>query len=295
MNTDLNVEKGYFRITLPDRKEEIPKTFPFIDKFDGLCGKIILSWKTLQPFGIANGLLTLKKEAGKTEAVFQFYRLKDRILLPGSSLKGMVRTYLAAIFGLNFADELLGDCKYGSVENNQQTTTRRLEAGHASKVFFEDVFLETKALSKCSTKQAFSKNKEVENTFRIYKIKASEELKTSGAPMECLPAGSTFIMEMQYLGLKEEHLIALLVSLGLHQQHSFPLKCGRGKSSGFGALEGTLQQVWQFPKNSTGSALLPLSPLTEQTETCRNWLKNPLNLQKEIIENLRMMHANLKG
>jgi len=276
-----NLEKGYFRVTIPRGQAEPTK--PFLDKFSGKCGKISIRWETLQPFSIVNGVLTLMKERDKTEALYRFYRLGDRLLFPGSSLKGMVRTYTAAIFGLNFADELYGDCDYGSVDKDQNRSKNSIN--HASKIFFDDALLEKERLAKQPTMEAFSKNKTETNTFRIYQLKKSEEMKTPSYDMECLPKGVSFHTDIQYMGLLDEHFHAFFLSLGLHSRYHFPLKCGRGKSTGYGAIKASLEKVTQFDENS------PFSPLKDITEaTKKKLIEEPTLSSRESLDNLKTLH-----
>ncbi len=275
------LEKGYFRVTIPRGQAEPTK--PFLEKFSGKCGKIVIRWETLQPFSIVNGVLTLAKEKDKIEALYRFYRLGDRLLFPGSTLKGTVRTYTAAIFGLNFADELYGDCEYGTVDKDQNRKTNAIN--HASKVFFEDAFFEKERLTIQPTMEAFSKNKAEKNTFRIYQLKKSEEMKTPSYDMECLPIGVIFHTEIQYMGLLDDHFNALFLSLGIHNRYHFPLKCGRGKSTGYGAIKATLEKVIQFDENS------PFSPLKDKTEEVKMKLSmEPDSLTGENLGNLKKLH-----
>lgn len=275
------LEKGYFRIDIP--RAQANPTRPFLEKFSGRCGKIVIRWETLQPFSIVNGVLTLTKERDKTEALYRFYRLGDRLLFPGSSLKGMVRTYTAAIFGLNFADELYGDCDYGSVDKDQNRSKNSIN--HASKIFFDDALLEKERLAKQPTMEAFSKNKTETNTFRIYQLKKSEEMKTPSYDMECLPKGVSFHTDIQYMGLLDEHFHAFFLSLGLHSRYHFPLKCGRGKSTGYGAIKASLEKVTQFDENS------PFSPLKDITEATKKKLtEEPTLSSRECLDNLKTLH-----
>ncbi|HPB88468.1 MAG TPA: RAMP superfamily CRISPR-associated protein, partial [Thermotogota bacterium] len=256
------LEKGYFRIDIP--RVQVSPTRPFLEKFSGRCGKIIIRWKTLQPFSITNGVLTLTREQDKTEPLYRFYRLGDVLIFPGSAFKGMARTYTAAIFGLDFADELYGDCDYGVTDRDQNRRNNKIN--HASKVFFDDALLKTKQLTKQPTMEAFSKNKTKTNTFRIYQLKKSEEMKTQSYDMECFPAGVSFVTEIQYMGLLDEHFHAFFLSLGLHSRYHFPLKCGRGKSTGYGAIKASLEIVTQFDEKC------PFSPLKDVTEAVKKKL-----------------------
>ncbi len=277
----LEYEKGYFRIDIP--RAQAKPTLPFLEKFSGRCGKIIIRWETLQPFSVVNGVLTITKEREKTEALYRFYRLGDRLLFPGSSLKGVVRTYTAAIFGLNFADELYGDCDYGSVDSDQKR--KRNAIGHASKISFDDAFFEKERLTIQPTMEAFSKNKTKTNTFRIYQLKKSEEMNTPSYEMECLPKGVNFHTDIQYMGLLDEHFHAFFLSLGLHSRYHFPLKCGRGKSTGYGAIKASLEKVTQFDEKC------PFSPLKDVTEEVKKKLsEEPGFLLDESLENLKTLH-----
>ena len=278
-----NIEKGYFRVSVP--QESATPTVSFINKFSGRCGKIVIRWKIIQPFSIVNSILSFGKETEKTEALYRFYRLGDRLLLPGSSLKGMARTYTAAVFGLTFADELYGYCDYGIIERDADRRNKRIN--HASKVFFEDVFIDEKALTKAPTMAAFSKNKAVPGTFRIYKLARSEEMKTRSFPIECLPPGTFFDSEIQYVGLLDEHLSGFLLSLGLQEHYSFPLKCGRGKSTGYGALKASVLKVLEFDRRSA------FSPLIDITEVIKGKLtQTPGKIAKKPLENLEILRIH---
>ena len=277
-----NIEKGYFRVSVP--QESATPTVSFINKFSGRCGKIVIRWKIIQPFSIVNSILSFGIETEKTEALYRFYRLGDRLLLPGSSLKANGSHLYGGGFRPTFADELYGHCDYGIAEDADRRNKR---INHASKVFFEDVFIDEKALTKAPTMAAFSKNKAVPGTFRIYKLARSEEMKTRSFPIECLPPGTFFDSEIQYVGLLDEHLSGFLLSLGLQEHYSFPLKCGRGKSTGYGALKASVLKVLEFDRRSA------FSPLIDITEVIKGKLtQTPGKIAKKPLENLEILRIH---
>jgi len=83
----------------------------------------------------------------------------------------------------------------------------------------------------------------------------------------------------------DEHFHAFFLSLGLHSRYHFPLKCGRGKSTGYGAIKASLEKVTQFDEKC------PFSPLKDVTEEVKKKLsEEPGFLLDESLENLKTLH-----
>ncbi|MDI3473310.1 MAG: hypothetical protein PWQ20_1657 [Thermotogaceae bacterium] len=208
-------EKGYI---VCEKNSKAPKleVYDFINRFDGEVGVLKLKGKVIQEVAVTDNIQY--PEDGKI--VYKFYRENGKPLLPGSSLKGSVRTYFEFFFGNENADLVFGSNK------------------GASRVLFEDKYLKEEWLTKVDVPKFIAKPKDRESKLlvKLYKLKPSEEYKNRTNQMEAIKKGRlNFNIIIQ--GLSPDALKAILFSFGLFKNYKFPLKIGRGKNIGYGAIE----------------------------------------------------------
>ncbi len=182
-------------------------------------GRIQLLMDLLQPLCVSDGIMQVKNGG----SFFSLYRQSGKILIPGSSIKGAVRSYATAIGGELVAEKLFG-------KNSQ-----------SSLVFFEDVLGDWKVVHQGLPQQFAPSNSRGE--VKLYKKHTPTVAPRSVHVFEALDRGQTLSFDISFKGLNEEQIGFLLISLGMDPQYPFILKIGRGKSLNLGAVSFCSQSV----------------------------------------------------
>ena len=216
-------------------------------------------------------------------------------ILPGSSIKGVVRTIAQSVSYSGSCAELLriytdnrGKEKLGYFSNTDckcLVCTMLGCMGTSSRVYFSD-FKATgsdteiiNALKPFSVSDSIQSNR---NTSSKTSQKGSNSIRWVmcamlwGAYQQNVKAGTTFIGEVVYKGITERHLEILCFSLGL--DGSFPLRVGGNKPGFFGVVR---PEILSFTCYSSGSYKnLKIHDLSEESKQM-----DPVNLASEYGKN----------
>lgn len=269
--------KGYFMVNPSNLKwndAEDPQRWSFLDCLtEGrYSGFLDLTFKLSQPFSVTDGIERVKN--GKI--FLKMHRVGDHLLIPGSSLKGAVRTYFEALCGFEMAGRVFGNEK------------------RASMVYFSDVLLhigqvkiaekeypEQFAGGSKKPKQSAERSNELQK-IRLYTERPSNEYKKKELLLEVIENGQ-FRTRVIFRNMTPRLLLAFLTSLGaLSISKDLYLKVGRGKNVGFGLVKIDLSCAGSLSAGQTLSyASLDLETLKPNLEELRK------DLQKKIEEIVR--------
>jgi len=157
-----------------------------------------------------------------------------RVVIPGSSIKGMLRHYVRVL-----SERTDGDDDSGMPKVIFGSTSFR------SRVRSTDVIYEgnLKGLKIFQQYAGHSRN----NFYKVYSLTKKEE--KGSRPeflVEIIPKGSILEFVLSVEGLKGIELGVLFLAMGVHPNYRFCLKFGRGKNIGMGGL---LMEVTRFERD----------------------------------------------
>jgi len=223
---------------------------------DLLTGEIQAVIETLQPLHIGTGVLAPPDKVGLTHdvpLVKTFYRASDRLTIPGSSLKGAVRSFVEMIthscvskFNGRTAPNNLrmrikadaDECKYKSRDRTGALCTACKifgAMGYQGQVTFNDATALEDSTEVSFMPAQYSPKQSFER--RYYPHDLIDENPRSW-PVEVSTAGSKFSAQVRFHNLTAGELGLILIALG-QDTPPIQLKLGAGKSAGFGSIRFT--------------------------------------------------------
>jgi len=223
---------------------------------DHHSGELVYEAEALTHIFVASGTYALGEDAGfpKRGVIRTCYRLRGRPAIPGSSMKGVVRSVAEAVTGscitvtredmrrMPGGKETLGGCEPGRACPACSVFGR---LGRMSKVSFGDALalkgVRTKlyrlpSLYRPRAREARRVYTDERGEFKGRKFYYHGEMAEDprNAPVQVVPRGSRFNGSLQFENLTPDELALLLFALAL--DGSFALKLGGGKPACLGSL-----------------------------------------------------------
>jgi len=265
----MNGEKPYdfvpFPKGRPDRKQGAGQ-----DKLDArlLSGTLELTLHTLTPVHVGLGYSDFIK-AGDQEYLAALQASKPireddttrrRYLIPGSSIKGAVRSIVEAITrsciritqgkhrpyipqgygGCMSVNDLCIACRlFGAQDYQGHVSFEDAVAPRGSLVLLGTPLLWTPARGGRGLPPRYLDGNHAKGR-KFYR----HARPPSGAdPRACIKSGAELPLRIHFLNLSEAELGVLLTALGLHPDHPFPIKLGGGKPVGLGSVQVKCQRI----------------------------------------------------
>lgn len=265
----MNGEKPYdfvpFPKGRPDRKQGAGQ-----DKLDArlLSGTLELTLHTLTPVHVGLGYSDFIK-AGDQEYLAALQASKPiregdttrrRYLIPGSSIKGAVRSIVEAITrsciritqsrhrpyipqgygGCMSVNDLCIACRlFGAQDYQGHVSFEDAVAPRGSLVLLGTPLLWTPARGGRGLPPRYLERDRAKGR-KFYR----HARPPSGAdPRACIKSGAKLPLRIHFLNLSEAELGVLLTALGLHPDHPFPIKLGGGKPVGLGSVQVKCQRI----------------------------------------------------
>lgn len=236
---NFNTTKGYELVRILRGGQNIaPTNYIEIYKENLFTGIISLKARVVQHFSVTSGFWKDIQISGKRVHVMTIYRDgQGRVVIPGSSIKGMLRHYVRVLSERTSKDNRDDDS--GMPEAIFGSTSFR------SRVRSTDVIYEgsLKGLRIFQQYAGHSRN----NFYKVYSLTKKEE--KGSRPeflVEIIPKGSILEFVLSVEGLKGIELGVLFLAMGVHPNYRFCLKFGRGKNIGMGGL---LMEVTRFERD----------------------------------------------
>lgn len=227
---------------------------------DRLTGRLSAELEALQPLHVSSGALlppkTLGLAAPNVPLVKAFARKGDERIIPGSSLKGVLRS-LVELFTYSCVCKTrarwggdrhrYGECRYDSKSRHGDLcpACKLFGAmGYQGQVRFDD------APQRAGENQLHlippQYQPRLDRNLRRYYPHALIDDRAPTWPLEVATVGARFALSAQFTNLTEGELGLLLIALGQEPWALCP-KVGAGKSSGLGAvrIEGLEVERWQ--------------------------------------------------
>jgi hypothetical protein len=265
----MNGEKPYDFVPFPKRRPDRKKGAGQ-DKLDArlLSGTLELTLHTLTPVHVGLGYSDFIK-AGNQEYLAALQASKPvreegttrrRYLIPGSSLKGAVRSLVEAITrsciritqgrhrpyipqgygGCMSVDDLCIACRlFGAQDYQGHVSFEDAVAPKGSLVLLGTPLLWTPARGGRGLPPRYLQG----NQARGRKFYRHASPPSGVDPRACIKSGAELPLRIHFLNLSEAELGVLLTALGQHPDHPFPIKLGGGKPVGLGSVQIILNRV----------------------------------------------------
>jgi len=233
-----------------------------------LSGTLELTLRTLTPVHVGSGYSDFIK-AGNQEYLAALQASKPireegttrrRYLIPGSSLKGAVRSIVEAITrsciritqsrhrpyipqgygGCMSVNDLCIACRlFGAQDYQGHVSFEDAVAPKGSLVLLGTPLLWTPARGGRGLPPRYLQG----NQARGRKFYRHARPPSGVDPRACIKSGAELPLRIHFLNLSEAELGVLLTALGLHPDHPFPIKLGGGKPVGLGSVQIILNRV----------------------------------------------------
>lgn len=265
----MNGEKPYDFVPFPKRRPNREKGAGQ-DKLNPclLSGTLELTLRTLTPVHVGSGYSDFIK-AGNQEYLAALQASKPireegttrrRYLIPGSSLKGAVRSIVEAITrsciritqgrhrpyipqgygGCMSVNDLCIACRlFGAQDYQGHVSFEDAVAPKGSLVLLGTPLLWTPARGGRGLPPRYLQG----NQARGRKFYAHARPASGADPRACIKSGAELPLRIHFLNLSEAELGVLLTALGQHPKHPFPIKLGGGKPVGLGSVQIILNRV----------------------------------------------------
>lgn len=223
-------DKPFFAVP-PVSKVRRRKITPH-DTFNGLTGKISFTVSTLTPIHVGSGDIELTSEG---RAYLPFYKKAEKYTIPGSSLKGVIRSVTEAI---SYSCDPFQRDKRDKCEAIKADTPELCPAcsifgamGYQGRISFSDAIL-VRGKSKIVNIPILwpPKNELQGRKFYIHGKPAEGEVET-----EVVEQNATFEFVMTFQNLTDWELGLIFLAMGLDK--TFHLKLGGAKPRCYGSIE----------------------------------------------------------
>ncbi|MFN3690258.1 MAG: RAMP superfamily CRISPR-associated protein [Fimbriimonadales bacterium] len=266
----MNGEKPYEFVGFPNKRPERKKGIGQ-DRIQRnlLSGTLELTMATLTPVHVGSGYTDFVKAGDKehlaalqvSKRVRDNQTLRRRYLIPGSSIKGAIRSLVEAItpscvrvvqgkyraylpngYGsCTQEDELCLACRlFGAQDYQGHVSFEDAVAPPGSLVLLGTPLLWTPARGMRGLPPSYLESQGKAKGRKFYphaKPAQGTDART------CIKTGAELPLRIHFINLSEAELGVLLTALGLHPQHPFPIKLGGGKPVGLGSVKLTLNTL----------------------------------------------------
>ena len=265
----MNGEKPYDFVPFPKERPYREKGAGQ-DKLDArlLSGTLELTLRTLTPVHVGLGYSDFVTAGNQeylaalqaSKPVREADAVRRRYLIPGSSLKGAVRSIVEAITrsciritqgkhrpyipqgygGCMSVDDLCIACRlFGAQDYQGHVSFEDAVAPKGSLVLLGTPLLWTPARGGRGLPPRYLQG----NQARGRKFYAHARPASGADPRACIKSGAELPLRIHFLNLSEAELGVLLTALGQHPDHRFPIKLGGGKPVGLGSVQVIPQRI----------------------------------------------------
>lgn len=217
-----------------------------------LTGKATIHLETLSPLHIGSGIWAVEQD----EVIKEFVSADDKIVIPGSSLKGAFRTITETITHScvcktsqkNLAMPQLKECQVKDVKGKICPTCSLFGAmGYQGRVHFTDAYLQKGKIAIHHVPALYSPRyyakvyKNQREKYKGRKFYFHGEQSTGKEPVRVIESGSILKCDLSFENISDNEFSLLLTSLGIIG-NLIP-KIGGAKPACFGSVKVTLQKL----------------------------------------------------
>jgi CRISPR/Cas system CSM-associated protein Csm3 (group 7 of RAMP superfamily) len=240
-------------------------------------GTLIGYIRTLKPLCFTQNLFSF--QSGKPTYLLQ--REGGKIVLPGSQLKGAIKTYMQAL------SESYDEEDENKSKNIDLVNSITGNMGYSSRLLFNDIIIDEKNVRTeiIDGKQQWSqKLKKRDPVIRLYSHYMHEELDNK-IRFEVIPTNTLLDFEILIKGLTKVEMGLLFLAMGIVPKYQFNLKIGRGKNLDMGSVRFTpLKLIWPNKSFKNTRKVYVEKNLAQFIYSCGNaYLKNISEANKENL------------
>ncbi|MGQ9658129.1 MAG: RAMP superfamily CRISPR-associated protein [Fimbriimonadales bacterium] len=265
----MNGEKPYDFVSLPkrgpDRKKGIGQDQLRANLYSGV---LQLTLHTLTPVHVGMGYSDFVKAGNQehlaalqaSKPVREGNTVRRQYLIPGSSIKGAVRSIVEAItrscvrvtksehhhlpkayHGCTHVDALCTACRlFGARDYQGHLRFEDAIAPKGTLVLLRVPLLWEPARGKRGLPSRYLSRDGMAKGRKFY---FHARYATSDDPRTCIKSGAELPLSSHFQNLSKADLGVLLTALGVHPEHPFPIKLGGGKPVGLGSVEVIPQSI----------------------------------------------------
>jgi hypothetical protein len=253
-----DISKPYKLIPL---SQQTPKRKPPIGqdsyKSQLLNGKIFLKLTVKTSTFIASGVVAMGSDLSSRTKNIPLIKvavgLDEKLIIPGSSLKGVIRSTYEAI---TLSCLCKTKAKRESIPDGYRECKDKQNLCHACQIFgamgwqglisFHDAiadeikpstgFMPSLHNPRPQRDGYYLNGKVAGRKFYYHAVKAVDKGQQQGIPIQQAGKELTFSTQLQFINLTKAELGTLLIALGQDKNNNFPLKIGGGKPVGMGTM-----------------------------------------------------------
>jgi CRISPR-associated protein Csm3 len=210
-----------------------------LDKLGGLSGEWVVRFEALSPLFIGSGEVDVADQSGVRTMYFRFVRRDESLIVPSTSLKGVIRS---------LAEMLSPSCLGGEGRDRCPACLLFGTLGQSGRVTFEDGMVEDAQLRVMEIPQRTEARRTGPHSERAFRKLYTRDQNLMQATwgddterLETILPGASFRTRASFHTLSEWQVGLLLLALGLAPGYTFHMKCGGGKNRGFGLL----RSMWE--------------------------------------------------
>ncbi len=254
--------KPYAYIPLPDKVTRKSPTGHHRYHNNCISGQIIGTIEALSPIHIGSGIIDLAENVGITDQSVNLIktavRTGDKVIIPGSSLKGAIRSVVEAISKSCISKTKGAVRKAFPRKNNDFYECNKKDyvcvacrifgaMGFQGNVSIQDAPLDegeivTKLIPPLYPPQRYQKDKVKNLPMRRFYMHGN--LGVGKTPIEACDVGSKFRFTVKFNNLSKEELGLFFTSIGLHSDYQFKLKIGGAKPVCYGSVDIQIDKIY---------------------------------------------------
>lgn len=247
--------KGYYYVQRKEPSTPVAMRVKHSDIYKDpklFYGTLIGYIRTLKPLCFTQNLFKFQNE----KPTYLLQREGGKIVLPGSQLKGSIKTYMQALSESYDEEDKNNSNKVDLV--NSITGSM----GYSSRLLFNDIIIDEKNVRTeiIDGKQQWSQKLDNRHpSIRLYSHNDHEVLDHK-VRFEVIPTNKNLDFEILIKGLTKVEMGLLFLAMGIVPEYQFDLKIGRGKNLDMGSVRFTPLKFIQ----PTKSFRTPNQPLMEK-------------------------------
>ncbi len=302
-NREQSAQEPFAFVPLPEKVNKNKPTRH--DRYQQNCttGRIHGTIKALTPIHVGSGTIDLGENVGQhsVELIKSVMRRKKEIIIPASSLKGVIRSVVEAISEscvckISSEDKKLQErisemgfreCRRTKQNDNLCVACRIFGAmGFQGNIAIQDApriegKIVTKFVPELHSPQCYDVDEENRPMRKFYK---HGKVATGETPIEACEVGSTFRFNVQIDNLSYAEWGLFFTALGLHPDYKFNLKIGGAKPRCLGSVEFKIDKVQLDDKQQDRYFQWGAQIDTEKTDhELKTWMNNCFEKAKDTL------------
>lgn len=255
------------------------------DSFKRLTGHMRLFLKAVKPLFVGSGEYEFDNQC----IYLPFTRRAGKLIIPGSSLKGFIRSYTEALSPSCFG----GECQEGRLCPCCGIFGAKDYMGRVS-------FLDAQPSGEYSTEIVEIKirwgrsNRDRGGRRLYYHGDVWEAEKDTGERVEVVPSETQFHFNLLFKNLAEWELGLLILAMGISPKYRFDLKMGGGKNRGLGSIRFELSEIQARQSKDSFSSFHIQTKSCQVDKLIESYFKKFPQYKDDIEQLIKDFHSRTK-